>query len=888
MSPSCYQLNFIQQQNVSDNLDKYVVLAFFLTLILTIAFVLLLVKYITYNMLLDREREAKIAKRTCLPVLPVEPSDVENSDDDTPIWSSEDEEDTIPINDDTPSIASILETNYVEKSTITTTTTTVGKDIIDSTLNDTIDDETANHKVSDLDVRWLAEVLALPASFGINDTSTRLLFDIFLPPQNKLGTSTVYLSSMFCFDQLLNQIITLRDFVSLQIINFTIDLLFEQRVLEQDQSLQMKAKYEQKLEPHDDCLRADTILISSQKIFLVIQEFVKDLQMALVDRKVLAETVTLLFNQPLDCLKVLLLTSPDHGKACVETSKLYYSGITHFENVLLMITGRSAFFRDAIQKNPKSTQKLLVDFDKEIGIIMDNFKSDFQKLFTSSAFRKSNTNSLFIQLEREINALKLKFRNSKGRNVSKKLEALGECLKGLLVSHLENHGQFLVDDGDQGIGKYKQALSRLQKATIQRMQEVEEKYLHQLQEDLKFTESELNKVVDDTRDSLKSVLKQYDEIKLNTADLFVSRQEHISRLTNFVIDHTVKLVSTNYRISLSANVAWFKSWPVLSENAQTKMERLSRGKLGMVSFDVVVASMKYFFQEIDKRFILEIPKLDVEQVLKQPVDLFVESTIVKHFDSSFALPDEFLDSYHATLHTVVNRAFDGVQQNLHQALEKEVQLATQKVYQQNLDIFKLYHEQIEPTALPIDEEKTIRKKKKDYLSRKQSSLKEKTLMDRFNELYDGMKEVKEHRYQEKLQELQNELLPKSTTKASKNSTKDDYTKVLLQHQSILFRRREYIEKKLSCLFTMDQYYMRDMLFKKMTEMIDDHDNGESGSPSTNQDDRNEDHDNDRGNDKRGLQRKPNSGKSKLVRPKKAVKAPGIKKRKSRRIRDSEA
>ena len=821
-------------------------------------------------MLLDREREAKIAKRTCLPVLPVEP-DVENSDDDTIIWSSEDED---AANDDTPSIASILETNYVEKSSKTTT----------GEADSTVDDEAA-YKVSDLDVRWLAEVFALPADFG--DTSS-VFHDIFSLQTNKSSStaSSAYVSNVFCFNQLLNQIVALRDFVSLQIINFTIDLLFEQRIMEQDQALQMKAKYEQKLEPHDDCLRTETILTSSKKIFLVTQEFIKDLQMASVDRKVLSETVALLFNQPLDCLKILLLTAPDHGKACVETTKIYYSGVTHIENILLMITGRSAFFRSAIQKNPKSTQNLLIGFDKEIAVIVDDFKSKFQKLFTNSAiFRKSKTNSLFIRLEREINALKLKFRNSKGKNISKKLETLGECLKGLLVSHLENHGQLLVDSESQTIGKYKQELSKLQKVTVQRMQDVEENCLLQLQEDLKFTEKELNKVVDDTRDNLKSVLNQYDEMKINTGDSFVNRQEQISRLMNFVIDHTVKLVSTNYRLSLSANVAWFKSWPVLSEKTQTKMETLSRGKLGMVSFDIVAASMKYLFQELDKRFTIEIPKLDVDQVLKQPVDLFVESPIIKHFDSGFQPPDEILDSYHSTLHEVVRRAFDGVQTNLHQALQKEVQLAAQQVYQQNLDIFKLYHEKIEPTALPTDENATTKKKKKDYLSRKRSSLKEKTLMDRFNELYDGLKEVKEHRYREKLQELQNGML-KPTTKASHSSNKNEYTK-LLQQQSTLFRRKEYVEKQLFCLFTMDQYYMRDMLFKKMTEMIDEHD-GESGSPPpADRENRGEENDNDR---KGALQRKQSSNKDKLISPKKAVKAPGIvipKKRKSRRIRDSE-
>ena len=276
-----------------------------------------------------------------------------------------------------------------------------------------------------------------------------------------------------------------------------------------------------------------------------------------------------------------------------------------------------------------------------------------------------------------------------------------------------------------------------------------------------------------------------------------------------------------------------------------------------------------FIKELDQMFPLEIPTIDVGKILKQPVDLFVESSIIKHFDVCFQLPEELLDLYHQTLHTTVTRAFDGVQKNLQQALQKEVQLAAQRVYQQNMEISKLYQEKIAPTST---NEKT--KKKKDYLSRKRSSLKEKTLEERFENLYDGLNEVKEHRYQEKLQELQDELL--KPTKPNKNQYVE-----CLQQQSELFRRKEYIEKRSSCLFSMDQYYMRDMLLKKMSEMIE-----EDNESSNRNRDGNNDGDGDRG---KSLQRKQstNLSKSKMNSPKKTS---GIvpKKRKSRRVRDSVA
>ena len=881
MADTCQTLNFIQNKDVTDNLDKYVVLAFVVTLFLTIVVALLLVKYITYNMSLDRKRESKIAARTTLPALSNdEVEDDDSSDDGMVVWSDdEDDQGNSPKGDlDTPSVNTVLETNYVEPDN-KGDGGAVGKQNL-------LQDKTSDQKVADLDVRWLAQFLKLPDSLDAtkNTPPSQLLRDVFTTSISKSSATVKKVTefpSIYCFNQLMNQTIGLRNFVSLQIINFTIDLLFEQKVLEQEETLRLKSKYEQRLETNDDCSDTEVVFTYSKKIFVVIQEFVQDLQEASVERKVLAETVTLLFNQPLNCLKVMLLTTPDHAKACVETAKSFYSGVSHFENVLLMIAGRSFFFRSAVQKNKKSTDALVAGFDEETTVVVEEFVSEFDKLFVNQFRKSNNVDHLFMKLEQEINGLKLKFRNSKGRNLSKKLETLGECLKGLLVSHLENSAQFVTDKQGEVIAKCKQSLGKLQKIAVQRMQAAEEKCLTKLQDDLKFTEKEINRVVDETRNSLKALLTEYDDLKVDIGQKFVARQENISRLLNLSIDHTVRLVSTRYRVSFAASVSWVKSWPVLSEKSLTKLETLMRGKMGMVSFDVVVALMKHLYHELGDVFSMNIPTVEIESKLKQPIDSFVKSSVLKQFDSVFQMPDQFLNAFHQTCHETVTRAFGLVHENLKQSLQNEVQNSVQRVYNENLEIYNLYQEHIEQPPTP---EENTRKKKKDYLSRKRSTLKEKTLEDRFKELYDGLKEVKEHRYQEKLQELQQEMKQK-TSKTFNSSSNNQEVKELHRLHSELLQRREFVEKQLSTRFDMDQYYMRDMLLKKLKEMISNKDINTPGN-ADNADGGDSD-DVYRGEVDKRKPTKSNTSKSKPNSPRKAS-AIVPKKRKSRRVRDSVA
>ena len=56
MAESCLKVNVVILGNVTTYLDKYVVLAFFVSLLISIVTVLLLVKCVTYYMQEDRKR----------------------------------------------------------------------------------------------------------------------------------------------------------------------------------------------------------------------------------------------------------------------------------------------------------------------------------------------------------------------------------------------------------------------------------------------------------------------------------------------------------------------------------------------------------------------------------------------------------------------------------------------------------------------------------------------------------------------------------------------------------------------------------------------------------------------------------------------------------------
>ena len=57
MNKSCREWYVYRNQNLTDTLDKYVVLAFFLTLIFTIIITLLIVKYVRYNIHREKTRQ---------------------------------------------------------------------------------------------------------------------------------------------------------------------------------------------------------------------------------------------------------------------------------------------------------------------------------------------------------------------------------------------------------------------------------------------------------------------------------------------------------------------------------------------------------------------------------------------------------------------------------------------------------------------------------------------------------------------------------------------------------------------------------------------------------------------------------------------------------------
>ena len=64
MNKSCREWYVYHNQNLTDTLDKYVVLAFFLTLIFTIIITLLIVKYVRYNIHREKTRQMLVKEKT--------------------------------------------------------------------------------------------------------------------------------------------------------------------------------------------------------------------------------------------------------------------------------------------------------------------------------------------------------------------------------------------------------------------------------------------------------------------------------------------------------------------------------------------------------------------------------------------------------------------------------------------------------------------------------------------------------------------------------------------------------------------------------------------------------------------------------------------------------
>uniref|UniRef100_A0A7M5XK23 Uncharacterized protein n=1 Tax=Clytia hemisphaerica TaxID=252671 RepID=A0A7M5XK23_9CNID len=785
-SSSCYTLNLIRSNEVTDNLDKYVVLTFILTLLLSVVVVMALVKYITYNMQLDVERQRKIANRK---VLPVRLGDEENEGSESDSEELFDEEwnnsgierdDNEVEEGETCSIASTLQTNYVEAEHVS----------LDHK------DELSDHKIIDLDVSWLISSLNLPQSF-ISPQHPSVITQLFSNQQH-----SIVVSNLVQHEQLLYQLAIIRKLGSLQLINFTIDVLLHQRVLHQELALQMRAKYEQQFDSFD-CEQTESLFSASKQITLVLQNFIKDLQMLSVERKVLEELISLLFSHPLSCLKIFLLALPDH--CCVKDGETTISSIAFVERLLFAIKGRYLVFKNAVNNANKTTNEVLASFDQNMIQILQHFQKEFHKIIRTQIF-KINPQHLEMQLEKNVNTLKVDLLNSAG-NVSKKLTNFSDSLMGLLISHLENHAVSVNQSKVQQVDKMKNLLTELQQRTISEIQKVEEACLNTLQHDCGFSDQQIEQVVGETRNSLKELIHGYSNSMKSSEKSFLARRERTAKLTNFCIDYLVKLVSSRYRTVLSSNISFVKSFPSLSDGVRSKLETSIRGKMGMVSFDVVLAIIKHTLvemQNVKHNFLLRIPSSSFDMMSNRTE--VINLSVLKHLESDFELPHTLLDALHEKCHLMINQAFQHLQQNLQQVVQQEVTKSTNFIFNENQVIFRTFHEKSRVS-------KVNKKKNAQYLSRKGSSSKEKAIGGKLLDLYRGAIEVRDHRYQEKVQEIEEEHDGSKSTKKGRGKC----VRCFDQQQELL-QRKAMEDQKFSAFFKLDQYYMREMLLKKMTNI----------------------------------------------------------------------
>jgi len=811
MSSSCLSVGYVEAKNITDNLDRYVVLAFFLAAVLTIIIVILFVKYITYNIQRDREQKQIIAQRKCLPKR--ESEETEDSDEELIWYESSDEGDAIEKRkgqDGYETSTSSLYTCYIEST--------------NELLEEQNDD--LSEKIDGLDLSWLVSRLRLPENFiqPNENQLSNLLVDIFFSREKD---TEITLPLLLCYEQLLHQVIILRKVAFLQLINFTIDLLLQQRVIYESTSLRLKSKYEQKFDIVNVEHRSHNMLTLSKRIMLIIHEFIKDLMTISVEKKILHELISLLFSQPLNCLKIFLLSTTDHSRAFNKITKMLVSSIADYEKTMMTMEGRFLFMKQSTKEVQTSASTIISSFNDEIKEIFAHYKDQFQNSLMNMNRRKfGDTTQLVLQLEQKLNTLKLDYINSAG-NILKKLQGFSESMMGVFVSHLEAHSNFLISSKKQEVQKIKSSFNNIQKEAMLRMQNSEEKYLLSLQENCNFDDGKIATIVQDIQSMLKKLIKEHDTM-VHSFDAFLNKnQEKIITFVNMCIDFTVKFVSSRYRTVLAANIAYIKSWPAIPTKMQAKRELSTHGKMSLASFDVVVGLMKRLIMNLennDYSMQVSLPCRKNDCLLTcsafSPTDFLTTSIFNELQLKTFQIPDDMLR--YKEYFSIAIEVFSNISASLERSLALDVKNANEMVYEDHLVLHKAFR-----GKLSGPKKESVQRKNSKYMSRKRSSFKEKAVSAKLTDIYQGLLDVKEHRYNEQRNELDLDNGIQTETNKQKTKHQNLCSKYLSMQSSFL---KSSLESELpSILYQTDSYYMREMLLKKINSCDGEKDR-ESESP----------------------------------------------------------
>ena len=812
---NCVSVDVIKEKSVLDALDRFVALSFVLALFATILIVILAVKYITFYMLQEREREKLWKERQHLPRVRRE-QDIEESESDVNgLWSDEESVDlnaTFDRNSDDMEITlddltEDLSTNYVG----------VLPDI-----------EIDNNKKNSYKV--LLQIQSVNPEKDLDLQTPDFISTFFQGMSDSNGyCASVNNSNMFI--ESLSSVIFFRKSAFLSLLTFLFEVLGSSHIITEECVIEFISKYEQKIDESCGEYGLKEALSVSQTVQeiadLVMEDLKENCSPEDIEQIELETIPSILFSLHLDCLKIFSSQLKEITQFNNSYNLMLLECNTDVKRMYIIYKFRVLYLYDSIRNiagNDSSLNKIISDHMGKLCSILDNAERELNQMLDIkiSQFNKEK-NEEFEKLnhkqESEVSSLKHELLNSKEKTFNAKIKMFSQYMVALFTSHLEERESLIMKLNEYECSQVKLLFYDLFKSLLNDTSESEEVMFASLQEVCKFTDDNVVAVARQVQHSLKEIKQQYNNMSMEHLKSVTILVEEQSRFTYLFLDYLIKEVSSEFKLVLNAINKAFQVSPFLNEQLTESIVVRIKEKLSVVVFDIVISLTNNFLSLMNIEGKNCKKSLSVLRELKHEIqDVYTSKPgAVNYFPQLMSQFNQCsLDEVHLKYKSITEHLLHDKVISIFE--DEIVSLLNNLVLVHYTDAVLVYDKLKMFIESKNDDVSTKKVTSKKYLSRKGSSYTEKSHINELVDLYESHLRMKENKLHETFQQIQSEELQNTfLNQKDKSLTSVNVCKNLLK-QAVCISNNTTVERFLKSMFELERYYMMERFMKKITSL----------------------------------------------------------------------
>ena len=692
MASGCVTLTITETKGVLDSLDKYVAISFFVALILTITIVLLVTKYVQYNMSKEQERLVLVEARGIKRLPREEEDDESDSEFHFETSDEESEEISIPMHKvEEPEDMTPLETNY--------TTYNISKDDV---RIDTIDMN--NMKEIGQIVKLLYQSLESKCEC---DSSVTVDHDVkpkhdlvnnFLLYNDVLATSTereicqcisgkgrlnvcnyLLYDCTLPFTTLLQLLKNTRTDLLTCLVDFLLRSCQSKYILSQDQHQHLLSVVDQRITDVENNTSANDLDMS-----VALVEIVNQFEKIVIDKLAADDTGDSDYqSEPLD--------GTDMSRKDILQMKIkkHCSGLKdHYCKVQLSLIKLLNNKLDITSTNSSKQQLQVMSCVSEFGLsveimrlrihfirkyvsnhlsnrMMDKRQELFTKYQTDLSESLMSLNSRFCHqmqnlselLQHSRNERLLAFANYKINEIdavktkilfgskkiadSKKLDAFCDFLCDINFDHFTQWMDLQVSLTEEDLFEVATLLSQVTKSGLSDISKCEEALFSTLLQEGNLSEDDILQIAEQVKNELKkaklSLSSRCEQNMMEHSQLIIRKSKYLQ----VFIEVIVKLISSHYRTSLTSSEECLRSLAFLDESDSDRMITTMKQVLSNNAFDLTLVFSNHFHHLF--KYLICIPYR------------------VQKSDNFFSSPIP-LENFFSTLCTLLTNGFDKLEQ----------------------------------------------------------------------------------------------------------------------------------------------------------------------------------------------------------------------------------